>query len=421
MHRALRISAVFAILVLPALSTFAQDRPLAGTVIDVDEGRGRLQIESDDDRSARTTIETDTVSTTYYGFGTVIAGKPEIFTGSAGFANIRLGDRIEVRGSSTSAGVTKASRITLLGRQVAASQVGVGNTRPPTSVATPTDDRSSGAATDANGAIEGTIRSMNQNTGRIVIQTADRRMVTIRTGRNTPVFYRGQSYRVSNLEVGDRIRVEAEPRDSQADEITARRIDVTLSVQDTPSTPSSGGLVTQLVGRVTRIESGLDYVYIDQGRGGETRVDMSQAEDARGDSIRARDIHISDRLEISGSFNKTGDMFLASTVRFASSDVEEEDVFDRGPVRDEGIGRYGVVTLSGTILETLEDGPTIAVRDRDTDTTVRVWITSSFIVRTKAGTYTTAENLRVNDIVVLDAFRDASGNLIAQTVRIRNR
>src|SRR6185295_5890752 len=121
MTRNLRISAVWAICALLAMSTFAQNSPMVGTVVDVDEGRGRLQIETDDAAATRLTIETDSVATTYQGFGTMIAGKPEIFTGSAGLSNVRLGDRLEVRGTQRSQGVYRADEIVLLGPAVLSS------------------------------------------------------------------------------------------------------------------------------------------------------------------------------------------------------------------------------------------------------------------------------------------------------------
>ena len=131
MRRTLHFSVVCAILALCAVSTFAQSGSSSGTagayvgtVIDIENGRGRMQIEPDDDRYARTTVETDSVSTQYFGFGSVIAGKPEIFTGSSGFSNIRLGDRLSVRGSSRGENVIRADTVTLLGRQVAAGSVG---------------------------------------------------------------------------------------------------------------------------------------------------------------------------------------------------------------------------------------------------------------------------------------------------------
>ena len=412
MRQTLRISAVCALLALTAVSTFAQSRPMTGTVIDVDEGRGRLQVEYDDDQT-RMTIETDAISTVYYGFGGVIAGKPEIFTGSAGLSNVRVGDRIELRGSERGQGVWKADRITLLGRNVAAGSVGVGTTREPTSVATATDDRVSTTVAEGTNNVEGTIRTINEDDGRLVIQTPQRRMITVRTYRNTPVVYRGETYRVSNLEVGDRIRVEIEPRSAQSDEINARRITVVQSVQDTGTT-TPGGRVTTIGGRVSRVEPGLDRVYVEDERD-EIRVDMVQAEDATGAAIRARDLRVGDMVEITGSYNRVGDIFNASTVRFTSA--------DRTTPNDDGgtFDRPALVTTGGAITENLDDAVTLGLRETDTNRVVRIWVAPDFVVRTKAGTYVQASTLRVKDTVIVQAYRDGRGNLIAQTIRLRNR
>ncbi|HVG25210.1 MAG TPA: DUF5666 domain-containing protein [Thermoanaerobaculia bacterium] len=389
---------------------------MVGTVIDVDEGRGRLQIEYDDD-GTRMTIETDSVSTVYHGFGTAIAGKPEIFTGSSGLSNVRLGDRVEIRGTERGNGVWKADRVTLVGRNIEASTVGVGTTRNPTSISTPVDDRSTGTATttrDTAGNIEGTIRSINEEEGRLVIVTTQRRMMNVRTYRNTPVVFRGETYRISNLEVGDRIRVEAEARGAQADEITARRITVVQSVQDTGTTADNAGRVTTVAGRVTRIESGLDRLYVNTGRE-EVRVDMVQAEDANGNVVRARDVRVDDRVEITGSFNRVGDAFNASTIRFTQGDREVPG--DSGSTFD----RPALVTTGGTITETLDDASTLGLRETDTNRVVRIWIAPDFAVRLKGGTYVNASTLREKDTLLVQAYRDARGNLIAQTVRLRNR
>lgn len=415
MTRTLRLSALCAVFALASLSTFAQQSYLTGTVFDIDLGPGRIQIEVDDAAKTRVSVETDSVSTTYHGFGTIIAGKPEIFVGSAGLANVRLGDRIQISGPALRDGVYRGDRVTLVGREVPAPQVGVGTTRDPGQSATAqTDTRSTGSA--QRNTVEGTIRQINLDEGRLVIQTSDRRIITVRTYRNTPVYYRGESYRVNNLEIGDRIRVEADARNTPQDEISARRIDVTASVQDSGTGAGNGGTVTILAGRVTRIEPGLDYVYIDAGRG-ETRVDMRSAEDANGEVMRARDLRVGDNVEISGSYNRVGDMFQASTVRY-DSEIGPTD--DRVPPREE-LTRYAVVTITGTITETLEDGPTLGFRDRDSNTVLRIWVTEDFTVRTKGTTYTNAESLRVNDSAVIKAFRDGNGNLIAQTIRLRNR
>ena len=422
MRRTIRFSMVYGILLLAAVSSFAQSGSqsgtgaVVGTVIDIENGRGRLQIESDDDRYARNTIETDSVSTQYLGFGTMIAGKPEIFTGSSGFANIRLGDRISVRGAPRGDGVVRADMITLLGRTVPAPQVGVGQTRSPNSAANPTDVRPTGTATQSGGVAEGTVRQINVEENRIVIQTAQRRMITVNTYRNTPVVFRGEQYRITNLEIGDRIRVEADPRTAQADEITARSIEVLQSVQEARG--SEGGTVTAIAGRVLRVEPGLDYAYIDGGRG-EIRVDMGQAEDARGERIHARDLRAGDMVDISGSYNRAGDIFQAATVRFTTADGR--GTVTPRPIEDEPFTRYSTVTFTGKITETLEDAATISVLDADMKRTVRVWVAEDFAVRTKGATYTTAESLKVNDSVLIKAFTDTRGNLIAQTIRLRNR
>ncbi len=408
MTRTLRILAVCALAALMALSTFAQERPLVGTVLDVDEGRARLQIESDGDRTSRLTIEIDAVATTWNGFGTMISGKPEIFTGASGLANVRLGDRIEIRGSSRGEGVHRADQITLLGREVAAPQVGVGQTRAQTSVATPTEEQARAASASF---IEGTIRQINLSEGRLVIQTTQRRMVGVRASRSTVVWYRGEQYRVANLETGDRIRVEIDPRDSRAEEIIAHRIEVVQSVQES-DTPPTGARVTTIRGKIVRVEPGLDYAYLDDGRS-EIRIDMSRGEDAEGEAMHARDLRAGDQVEISGSFNRVGDMFLASRVRFGSTVVREPD--------DARIPRYEVVTVIGTVVDGLDDAATISVRDRDSGDDVAVWVIDDLVVRTRADGYTTADRLRSGDSVVVAAFRDAGGNLIAQTIRLRNR
>ena len=408
MTRNLRISAVFAILVLSAVSTFGQSSPYRGTVLDIDEGNGRLQVETDSG-SSRVTVETDSVSTQYHGFGTMIAGKPEIFTGSKGFSNLRLGDRVEVYGTSRAGGVILADTITLLGRQVAASTTGVGQTRTQTSVATPAQERTT-TTTTRSGMIEGTIRQINVDEGRIVIQTPQRRMMNVRTYRNTPVVYRGETYRITNLEIGDQIRIEPDPRDAQIDEITARRIEVVRSVQESDD-GGTGGLVTTIEGTVTRTEPGLDYAYVDDGRK-EVRVDMAEAEDANGERLHARDVRVGDRVEMSGSFNRVGDMFLASTVRFPAG--------ARVDVR-EPITAYSLVTITATVTETLDDATTLGITDRDTKRKLRLWVTDDFIVRTKGTATTTAGLLKVNDVILLKAFRDPDGNLVAQTIRLRNR
>lgn len=410
MKRFPRFAAFWIVFALATVSSMAQTRTLGGTVVDIDTGRGRIDIRTDDAEEMLMTIDTDTLSTTYYGFGTVIADKPEIFTGTQGFSNLRLGDRIQIAGA-IDGDVYRARRITLVGRDVAAAPVGVGQTRSPGSVATPTAPPAT--ADTVTGRIEGTVRDINESEERLVLQTPDRRLITVRTYRTTPVYYRGTRYSLANLEIGDRIRVEPDSRDTQAGEVTARRIDVTLSVQEAGPDAATGGRITTIGGTVTRTETSLNQATLDTGRG-EVRIEMQRAEDARGEILHARDVRVGDRLEITGSYNQAGDSFLASTVRFVRRS-DGENVFAGEPER------FSVVTMTGTIVETLEDGATLAFRDRDTNQISRVWVTGDFVVMTRGNTYTSARSLRANDTAVIAAYRDSNGNLIAQTIRLRNR
>lgn len=403
MRRNLMLSAIVALM---TVSASGQDRSLwrsaadirdgisgiiIGTVTAVDAARRQLTLTADDDRTQRITVLTDAVSTQYNGFGGMVNGSPEIFRGSRGFSEVEVGDRIDIRGVGRGTARLSADQITLLGRSnVSSSGTMSGNTA------------------------EGTIRQINLRDGRLVIQS-DRRMITVRTVSTTPVYYRGRTYQVANLEEGDRIRIDYDTRSSSTDEITARSIEVTQSVQEADTYP--GDRVTSLNGRVTRVDRGADTIRVDTGRNDVT-VDVARAYDATGRRMRASDFQVGDQVDITGSYSNASNIFVASTIRTSGgdfdsprSDDDEDD--DRTP------GDYVMVTLSATVTESLETSPTLVVRDRATGKTVDVYVTDDFVYRTRSGSYQTANRLAVGDALLIKAYRDEDGNLIAQTIRIR--
>ena len=149
------------------------------------------------------------------------------------------------------------------------------------------------------------------------------------------------------------------------------------------------------------------------------RVDLSRAGDAAGRSVRASDVVVGDRLEITGSYTNA-DTFLGTTVRFGSPGTtplprDDEDDDDE----DQELGDFVTVTLSGTVVDSLKDSATLGIRDRATGRTLQVFVADDFVIRTKAGGYATAETLKVNDAVMIKAYRDEDNNYIAQTIRIR--
>jgi len=130
---------------------------------------------------------------------------------------------------------------------------------------------------------------------------------------------------------------------------------------------------------------------------------------------------LGDRVDISGSYGSNSQVFSATTVRF------NEDVFSPAPDSSQppttgGAGSGAdlvTVSVSGTVTETLQNAPTLSIRDRTSGRVITLYVTDDFAVRTKSGSYTTADHLNVNDGVLVKAYRDADGNYIAQTIRMR--
>ena len=423
-----RIPAVFIFAALTTVAAFGQDRTvwrtsadvqeggrgsITGTVADTIAGRDRIIVTPDDALSDQVTIDTDSVSTQYNGFGGTINGAPEIFMGSSGFNNVRVGDRVEVRGSAAGGNVVRAERITLLGRPVDAPQTGVGQTRTPTSVSTPTASGTRPSTVpDRPGRIEGVLQQINAEAGRLVIVTDQREVLTVRTPQRTPVRYHGDTYRISNLEVGDRIRVEIDGGAAGTD-LSARSIEVTQSAQESGSRSNGVGALS---GRVTRVDRGNNVIQVDGGRGS-VAVDLRAATDPDGKQVRARDVQAGDQVELSGSY--TGSTFVATTLRFTDQN-EAAPAPSVNTVPSRTLADLGVVTIYGIVTRTLADSPQIVLRDTQNDRLVtRIYALDDLPIRTKAGTWSTAAQLRAGDSIVVKAYRDGDGNYIAQTVRIR--
>ncbi|HEX3070877.1 MAG TPA: DUF5666 domain-containing protein [Thermoanaerobaculia bacterium] len=423
-----QIRAIFIFAALFAVAAFGQDRTvwrtsadvqeggrgsITGTVADTIAGRDRIVVTPDDALSDQVIIDTDSVSTQYNGFGGTINGAPEIFMGSSGFNNVRVGDRIEVRGTAGGSSVVRAERVTLLGRPVDAPQTGVGQTRTPMSVSTPTASGTRPSTVpDRPGRVEGVLQQINAEAGRLVIVTDQREVLTVRTPQRTPVSYHGDTFRISNLEVGDRIRVEINGGAAGTD-LSARSIEVTQSANESGSRTNGVGALS---GRVTRVDRGNNVIQVDAGRGS-VAVDLRATTDPDGKTVRARDVQAGDQVELSGSY--TGSTFVATTLRFTDqNNVAPAPSVNTVPSRI--VADLGVVTIYGIVTQTLADSPQLVLRDTENDRLItRVYALDDLPIRTKAGTLSTAARLRAGDSVVIKAYRDGDGNYIAQTVRVR--
>jgi hypothetical protein len=425
-----KIQAIFALAAAFGVAAYGQDRSVwrtsadvvegargtvVGTVSDLQSGRNRFVVTPDDSPSDRIVIDTDAVSTQYNGFGGTINGTPEIFVGTAGFSNLREGDRIEVRGSGSGNAVVRAQRVTLLGRAIPAAPTGVGQTRTPTQVSTPTaGGRVPTTAPERLGRLEGIVRQVNADEGRIVIETDRREMLIVRAGSATPVNYQGNTYRISNLETGDRVRIEPEGGSIAAgSEIRARSIDVLVSSQEANGTPSRQ--IGSLSGRVTRVERSSDMIRVDTGRG-QVRVDLTRAVNASGAPVRARDVQAGDQVLMTGTY--VNDVYVATTVRFEQAGVVDVSAADSAGDATSTF-ELGLVTIYATVQTALGEAPQLVIRDTQASRALRVYVADDFVIKTKSGGFTTADRLRVNDPIVVKAYRDADGNYIAQTIRMR--
>lgn len=429
----MRKSAIFVFSALLTVPAFGQSRTqwktasdisegargsAIGSITDMDEGRNRFTMVLDEDPSGAVTVEADSVTTQFNGFGGTINGSPEIFTGTQGFANLRVGDRVDVRGLGRGRSSITADTITLLGRSVAAAQTGIGQTRNPDQISPPTTRGTTPSTSpDIVGRVEGVVRQINADDGRMVIETGARQMLTIRASSATPVYYRNEVYRITNLEVGDRVRIDPESGTTGSGEVRARTIDVLQSVQENQGSGSSSRQIGNLTGRVTRVDRTANVVRVDTGRG-EVRVDMSAAADTQGRRINATDIQAGDRLDMSGSYS--GDVFVASTVRFADDTFQNRGTTGSGaPAPDTTTSDLGIVTVYATVSQSLSAAPQLVVRDTQNNRTLRIYVADDFVVRTRTSTYSTADKLKENDALVIKAYRDADGNYIAQTIRQR--
>jgi hypothetical protein len=389
------------------MSAFAQDRSIwrtardiqdgmrgtvIGTVADVDSARSRLYVTADDDRSDRVTVSTSG-STQYSGFGT----GSTVFNGANGFPEVRIGDRVELRGVGRGSGNLAADTVVLLGRSASSSTLGSSN---------PSASR-----------YEGVVRQVNPLDSRLVIENDNREMLTVTGTTTTPVYYQRETYRIENIEVGDRIRVE--PSTTSGGDVRARSIEVLSSVSDatTSGGTSRTNTVGSISGRITFVDTRANTFRVDTGRGTDVTVDVSKATDDSRRRIKANDFLVGDRVTASGTWGQN--TFRASTIRWGLDSSTTGGTSGTGTTDTPARPEYISVVIYGTVQDTLKSSSTISVKDKDMDRTIRVMLSEDFAIRTKSGSYVTADTLKTGDQIVVKAYRDNFGNYIAQTLRIR--
>jgi len=191
---------------------------------------------------------------------------------------------------------------------------------------------------------------------------------------------------------------------------------VMQSVQETGG--NSTRAIGNLTGRVTRVDRANNRVTVDSGRGPVT-VDLSNAADSTGRAVRARDVMAGDHVDITGAY--TNDVFNATVVRWTDDTGAPATSSASTPATPPPAAtgyELGTVTIYGTVTQTLKNSPRLIIRD-SAGNLVRIYAVEDLVVKTRTGGYSTADRLTEGESVAIRAYRDADGNFIAQTVRLR--
>lgn len=360
---------------------------MVGTVTALDATRS-FTLSPDQHREGRASVFSDESSTLYSGFG---SADRETFRGSAGFAKLVIGDRVEVRGTGTSQGSIAATHVALMGRSVS----------PGGRDATTRD-------TAGRDTVEGVVRQVNSRDNRVVIETGSREMISVLGKSTTPVYFRGEVYRITNIEVGDRIRVEVET--TTRDGVRADAIDVLSSVSDSGTPGSDRNVVTSISGKVSQVDDRTGMFRMVTGRSNEVRVDTRAAYDARGRRFDLTELRKGDTVEVSGQYGSDGS-FRADTIRMTDG---SGDLYDDG--HDTG---FSTVVIYGIVERAIAGSDKLIVRDSTSRRAMDIEVVADFIVKLRTGNYVTADQLKKGDSLVIQAFSIGDDRFVAQTIRTR--
>ena len=355
-----------------------------GTVTSVDSSRNRVSVQLDSSRTdSAVWVANDSLTTRYLGF----EGAGVIFTGTSGFAKLRAGDRLEVRGVGTSTRGISAEEIILLGRSLTAN--------PTTSTGRNT--------------IDGTVRSVRAAENIFVVETSRREIYEVTGRTSTPVYFEGRTYSITNLEPGDRVRIEVESQ-NDLDGVVARSIEVTGD--SSPGDNSLGGVE----GTITRIDTRLNTMRVRSTRG-EVVVDVKDAYDSSNRRLRLADFRVNDVVSVTGRYE--GTVFVADTVRTGSAgdfrpDISGNDGF--GDDAEEFADAYEIVTIEGTVTRAWATD-SFVVRDTEGES-YTIYSDRDFVVRHPSGTGISTR-IKNGNRVTVRAFRDRAERYIAQGIRIK--
>jgi len=107
----------------------------------------------------------------------------------------------------------------------------------------------------------------------LLVRNTYDRVVRVRYEADTPVFFRGEQYRVENLEPGDVVRVDV--LGDREGVLLAQRIDVEQSVQDRTGRVDPPPAIDEVVGEVVRVERMPNVLVLTSAARGTLRIGFS--------------------------------------------------------------------------------------------------------------------------------------------------
>lgn len=290
-------------------------------------------------------------------------------------------------------------------------------------------------------AIEGVVRSVDPDELRIVVETAGSEIVVAWGSDDTPVRFEGSTYRIRNLEVGDRVRMSVV---SEGDERRVDSIDVLESVspserltprpaqEESPAQESAGVeqdlTLTSVTGKVDQTRPDRNLIRIIAAGGlSWVRIDATTARTPDGAPFVVSDLLFGETIEAVGRIGNNGE--LVATVIRRESEIEDgppapvlipvdeptpEATAPTDIYRPREIKWLDVVEFAGEIVSPVGSGQTLTIRNEVTGGDEIVWCDSSLIV-TLDGDPMSASDLETGMRVEVRALRVTEG-LIVQNI-----
>jgi hypothetical protein len=382
----------------PAEIRFGVSGTLLGTVDAVNLDARIITLRMDDAAGSRVAIEVDDASTRFRRFTTGV--DTDVLRGRAALDELRLGDRLEVTGIGGQRSNLAATDVTLLGRAVAGESTTV-------------------VIQERLTRVEGVVRSVNAAEHRVVIETDGRQLYTIVGSAATAVLHAGTTFRIRNLEPGDEVAVEVDRWSDGV--IRPRSIEVLRDVSAGRQPAAPGRTITGEAGVIARIDARAFEFLLQPDRGRQLRVDASAARDDAGRPFNFDQLRVGDSVEVQGRYDARG-VFLASAIRGFDPATDRGVAPLPAPLPRDGwepeSRSYRIITISGTIEESLERSGQLLLRDRASGRTERVLADEELIVRSARGTYFPARQLRRGERITVRGFEDPGGIVIAQAIRV---